>query len=678
VGVSNPIETVRQSPTSPQRTGVASHPLEPLSVTEVELAVKILKGEKQLSEAHRFVSVWLQEPPKPGVLAWNGDEAWERKAFAVVYDRAARKTYEAIVSLTNRCVASWEEIPGVQPAFMIEEIFGVPEVIMADARWQEAMRKRGLTDLSLAKVDPWPGAWLSDTDPGNRRVARPLTWVRPRVKNGHQYARPVEGLTAAVDLDTMEVIEVTDHGVVPIPEFQAEYIPELMVEAGGSNRPKFGRLRNDVTPIEITQPEGPSWKVDGHRVDWQKWQLHVGWTSREGLILFDVRYDDRGELRPVIYRASIAEMVVPYGDPAPSHFHKLAFDEGEIGLGLVATSLRPGCDCLGDIYYFDGLGIDQDGNPLALPNAICMHEEDAGIAWKHFDYQEETAEVRRMRRLVLSSIVNLANYEYGFFWYLYQDGSIEFEVKLTGVLSTGAYKLGEKPQYGTALAPGVYGPNHQHFFCVRLDTNIDGLQNTVVEVNSEAIPLGKENPYGIAWTAKQNPLRTEKKARRTVNPASARFWRITNPNKLNEMGEPVAYRLQPSTSVSLLHHQDSPMRRRANFASRHLWVTPYEESERFAAGSYPWQNPGPDGLPRWTEADRNVDNADIVVWYVFGSHHVPRVEEWPVMPVAKVGFHLLPDGFFDGNPSLDLPRPDEACHTGSSQSEVPPATQHSG
>lgn len=665
------IGTAELASSPPSAHGV--HPLTPLSPAELETAVGIIKDVKQFGETHRFVSVWLHEPDKHEVLNWEPGKALERRAFAVVYDRSRGKCFEAVASLTKRSVESWDEVAGVQPAFMIEEAFAVPALVMGDARWQEAMRRRGITDFSLAYIDPWPGSWLSETDPGNRRVSRPLTWVRT-VNQGHQYGRPMEGLTVVVDLDKMEVIDVTDHGVVPIPEFRGEYIPELMVEAGDGNRPRFDRLRDDVRPISITQPEGPSWKVDGHRVEWQKWRLHVGWTVREGLILFDVRYDDRGELRPVLYRASVAEMVVPYGDPAPTHVHKLAFDEGEVGLGLLVTSLIPGCDCLGHIHYFDGLGNDQDGKPIVLPNAICMHEEDAGIAWKHLDYQLETVEVRRMRRLVLSSIVNIANYEYGFFWYLYQDGSIEFEVKLTGVLSTGAYQPGNKPKHGTPLAPGLYGPNHQHFFCVRLDANVDGLQNTVVEVNSEPVPLDEDNPYGMAWVAKVAPLRTEKEARRNVNPSSARFWRITNPGGLNEMGEPVAYRLEPGGIVGLFHHEDSPMRRRAKFASQNLWVTPYHERERYAAGDYPWQNPGPDGLPRWTEADRNIENTDIVVWYVFGSHHVPRVEEWPVMPVTRTGFRLIPDGFFDGNPSLDLPRPDEACHPGSSEAEVPATT----
>lgn len=654
-------------------TGPASateHPLRPLTAEELETAVKVVRDKKKLSDSYRFVSIALHEPPKEDVLRWDGAEALEREAFLVIYDRNANKTYEAVVSLTDESVTRWTHVKGVQPGWQLEEVYRAVELVTEDPRWQEAMRKRGVEDLSLAYIDPWPGAYVTDEDsPDKRRICRPLTWVRPPVEGGHQYARPVEGLTTVVDLEKMEVIEVTDHGVVPIPEFQGEYIPELMVKADGKSRPVFDELRSDVKPIEITQPEGPSWKVDEHRVDWQKWSLHVGWTSREGLILFDVRYDDRGRSRPVIYRASISELVVPYGDPAPTHFRKCALDEGEVGLGLLVTSLTPGCDCLGEIHYFDGLGNDADGNAIELPNAICMHEEDVGIAWKHMDYQMETVEVRRMRRLVLSSIVNVGNYEYGFFWYLYQDGTIEFEVKLTGVLSTGAYAPGTDPKFGTKVAPGVYGPNHQHFFCVRLDAQVDGAENTVTEVNSEAVPPGLDNPHGMAWVAKETPIRTEKEGQRVLNPQSARYWRITNPNQLNELGEPVAYRLQPGGSAQWLHDEDSPMFQRGKFASKNLWVTPYEPGERFAGGDYPWQNPGPDGLPRWTEADREVENTDVVVWYAFGEHHVARVEDWPVMPVQTIGFRLVPDGFFDGNASLDLPRPDHACHPAASNGQ---------
>ena len=169
-------------------------------------------------------------------------------------------------------------------------------------------------------------------------------------------------------------------------------------------------------------------------------------------------------------------MYVPYGDPAPTHRFKNVFDQGEYGVGWLANSLVLGCDCVGHIHYFDGVVNDNDGGHVVIPNAICMHEEDAGIGWKHMDFRTEATQVRRRRRLVISTVATVGNYEYGYFWYLYTDGTIEYEIKLTGVISTGAIADGETPRHGTLVAPGLYGPHHQHFFCVRLDMAVDGAE----------------------------------------------------------------------------------------------------------------------------------------------------------------------------------------------------------
>ena len=260
--------------------------------------------------------------------------------------------------------------------------------------------------------------------------------------------------------------------------------------AAPDNVPHFEAPRPDLKPISITQPEGASFTVKGHHVAWQKWSVRVGFTPREGLVLHEVAYAGR----PIIYRASLAEMFVPYGDPAPTHRFKNVFDQGEYGVGWLANSLTLGCDCVGEIFYFDGVVNDQDGEPATIENAICMHEEDYGIGWKHTDFRTEDVEVRRLRRLVISSIATVGNYEYGYFWYLYTDGTIEYEVKLTGVISTGALEPGARPAHGTLVAPGLYGPHHQHFFCVRLDMAVDGNTNTVVQVDSEPLPYGPENP----------------------------------------------------------------------------------------------------------------------------------------------------------------------------------------
>src|SRR4029079_2781148 len=123
--------------------------------------------------------------------------------------------------------------------------------------------------------------------------------------------------------------------------------------------------------------------------------------------------------------ASVSDMVVPYGDPRPMYFIRNAFDIGEFGVGMLANSLELGCDCLGEIRYLDATMTDSRGELLTIKNAICIHEEDYGILWKHHDWRLQTTEVRRSRRLVVSFIATVGNYEYGFYWYLCQAGALE-------------------------------------------------------------------------------------------------------------------------------------------------------------------------------------------------------------------------------------------------------------
>jgi primary-amine oxidase len=632
------------------------HPLEPLGPEEISAASAILKAEKNLGPTARFVFISLHEPPKAAVQA---GESVPREAFVVLYERSERATYEAVVSLTDRSVVSWQHVEGVQPQIMFEEFMACEEAVQANPEWQAAVRKRGVEDFSLTMIDPWASGYTGERDAATeRRILRPLTWVRSE-PGEHGYARPIEGLIVEFDLDRMEVVDVQDHGVVPLPPKPGNYDVTRM--AAADNVPHFDAPRADLKPIEITQPEGPSFEVEGHAVKWQKWQLRIGFNPREGLVLHDIRYDDRGTLRPIIYRASLAEMYIPYGDPAPTHRIKNVFDMGEYGIGWLANPLALGCDCLGEIRYFDGVVNDQDGEPMVIANAICMHEEDVGIGWKHTDFRTEATEVRRLRRLVISMIATVGNYEYGYFWYLYTDGTIEYEVKLTGVISTGALPEGERPAHGTLVAPGLYAPHHQHFFCVRLDMAVDGNENTVVQVDSAPSPAGPENPNGTAWTTQRTVYRSEGEAQAQIDPLHGRYWRIENAGKRSALGDPAAYKLMPGDNVAPMFAPDSRFAARGGFTRNHVWVTPYDPEQRFAAGDYPYQHKGGDGLPRWTAADRPVEDTDVVLWYTFGAHHIARPEDWPVMPVTHIGFMLKPSGFFDGNPALDMPVPAH-CH----------------
>ena len=211
------------------------------------------------------------------------------------------------------------------------------------------------------------------------------------------------------------------------------------------------------------------------------------------------------------------------------------------------------------------------------------------------------------------------------------------------------------------LAPGLAAPVHQHLFCARLDMAVDGPVNEAYEVDVVPMPPGDAHPWGNGFEPVMTRLETEQAAQRDVDPSRSRTWRFVNPAQRNRVGRPTGYKLIPGASPTLLANERSSVGRRAGFARHNLWVTPAAPDEHRAAGDHVNQHPGGDGLPRWTQADRSLVDTPIVAWHTFGITHVPRPEDWPVMPVEYCGFLLAPVGFFDANPALDVPPPDH-CH----------------
>ena len=252
--------------------------------------------------------------------------------------------------------------------------------------------------------------------------------------------------------------------------------------------------------------------------------------------------------------------------------------------------------------------VDDDGTVREIRNAICLHEEDAGVLWKHTD-TDGHVEVRRSRRFVVSSIVTIDNYEYGYYWYFMQDGSIEFEAKLTGIVLTLAGAPGAPAKYATELAEGLLAPNHQHIFCARLDLDIDGRSNTVVEVDAISPPVGPDNPYGGAFVAAETPLKSELAARAGGRPVSQPLLEDHQPPATERSGQPVAYKLVPGQAMfSAARPEESSIGRRAAFMYHHLWVTPFHSDERYPGRRLSFQHPGGDGLPAWTASRPHVDD----------------------------------------------------------------------
>ena len=624
-----------------------------MTAEEIETCVDVLRDAGRIDDTSTFHGCCIYEPPKDEVAAWQRGDGADRRLDLVV--RHFGEVYEARVSVTRREVDRWETVPGVVPRVGFVELFKVMEACRTDPTFQAALEQRGITDPATVQIDPWPTGDYGFKFEDGRRVQRCIAFHRPS-PNDNGYAFPIDGLMVHVDVDSLEVLHVEDFGNWPLATERGNYDVDSVVN-------DYGPLRQDLKPVEITQPEGTSFSVDDNEITWQKWRFRIVVDDTEGLVLHRVTYTQDGVERPIIDRASLAEMVVPYGDTRPSQTFKHALDSGEYGLGMTANSLTLGCDCLGEIFYLDAFQMLDDGTVVTTGNAICVHEEDFGIGWKHTDMLTGDVEVRRSRRLVVSTISTVGNYEYGFFWYFHLDGSIKLEIKLTGILTTRAHVEGDDLTFARQVAPNVAGPIHQHIFCVRLDMAVDGNSNNVVEVNTEPLPPGPENPHNTAFAAREALLLSEHSAMRETNSASSRYWRVESSEKTNRLGRPTAYRLLPSSTATMFASEDSPHAQRAMFAKHNLWVTPTVQTERYAAGDYPTQRNAGEGLPKFTSNDRSIADTDVTLWHSFGLTHDVRVEDYPVMPTEYVGFMLVPDGFFDRNPAIDVaPSDSDHCH----------------
>ena len=629
-------------------TSSPAHPLDPLSAGEIRQAAAILRRDRGVGAGWRFASIDLVEPAKD-VLAAGAAVA--RQAVVVCWDRADGRAWRAVVSLTGDAVTAWADLPGQQPNMTVDEWHECDQMLRAHPALAEALAKRGITDMSLVLTDMWAyGAALVPERYRGLRIGWSDVWYRDS-PDGNPYAHHVTGLHPVVDLNRMTLLEMEDAELYDRlgeqPEVTAEYLPALL-----------GRPLREVKPLEVIQPEGAGFTLDGRLLSWQNWQLRLGFNYREGLVLHQVGFSDgapNGRLRPVAHRMSFAEMFVPYRDATPDHYRRTAFDIGEWGLGFMTTSLELGCDCLGVISYLDAVVHDSAGEPREIRNAICIHEEDSGVLWKHVD-ERTGAQVRRQRRLVVSFHVTVANYEYLVYWRFYQDGNIECEVRATGIVVTSHVpRDGREPRTGTVVDQGTYAPFHQHFIVARLDLDVDGPDNTVHAVESR---VTGDDPYGLGLEIVETPLRTEAEGKQDYDWATQRGWKVVNPGVRNGLGTPVGYKLVPSGAFPALLEAATPAFRRAEVIGHTLWVTPYRADERWPCGDFPNLSLTDEGLPAWTAANRSIENTDVVLWYVFGIHHITRPEDWPVMPVDAVSFWLKPFGFFDRNPALDVPPSD--------------------
>lgn len=261
----------------------------------------------------------------------------------------------------------------------------------------------------------------------------------------------------------------------------------------------------------------------------------------------------------------------------------------------------------------------------------------------------------RARELVVQSILTVANYEYILAFMFTQAGDFTYEVRATGILSTQPIDEGVSVPWGTVVHPGVLAAHHQHIFSLRLDPMLDGPKNTLVY--EEALPMERSdplNPHGTGYYTRETVVDTS--GGYDLDMQKNRVFKIKNSASLNAVNQKAAaYKIMVPDFQKILAAKDSFHHKRAEFADHNIYVTKYRPNQLYAAGQYTNQSRGGTGVRTWASQRDAVADSDIVVWVQFGINHVPRIEDFPIMPAEILKVHLRPVNFFTKNPALDVP-----------------------
>lgn len=626
----------------------AKHPLDALRTDEYWAVYDILQASGHLDNDTHYASVLLHEPAKDVVLSWNAGQSVPREADVTLMRKGV--TIEARVDIAGRKLESWKDVPGAQAPIFVSEILGLSDTILSDERVKKALEQRGIEDLNQVECASVPLGYFAFPEQEGHRIAFADCDLLHGVYHG--WGRTIGGLMIEVDLTEKKILRVFDDGPVPMPSAKSvdfEEAPEVM--------------RPGTKPGTISEPEGPSFEIKDGEVAWQNWRFRFRLDSRNGVILDLVGIKDGERLRSVLYEGMLSELFVPYMDESRNWSTRVFVDSGEFYPGGTLQTMREGLDCPSNAVYFDGLSTNEKGFPVLRPRQACLFEKfDGSIAWRHGD--ENGVWGRPARNLVLRSAALIGNYDYYFDWIFQQDGSIHVAAGATGIIEIrpvaaegvgGMHGGDEVEKYGQLVAPNTLGVDHDHFFSYRLDLDVDGQDNSFMIHRLVQKRLPEGSPRKTIWVAEPFVAKTEGDAMMDIRLDKPTMWLFLNPNVNGPLGHPTGYEIMAgATAASLLDPEDGVQKVGA-FSTHQLWVTPYRPEERYAGGTYPISSKGTDGLAAWTKANRKIENTDIVAWYTMGFHHVPREEDWPVMPVMWHEFVIRPFDFFPQNPALDLP-----------------------
>ncbi|XXG46146.1 hypothetical protein AAC387_Pa02g1063 [Persea americana] len=637
-------------------TTSSKHPLDPLSLDEIIQLKRIISKSNLSSSNLTFHQVDLDEPHKRQVLQWlrSSHPSLLPRRAKVIARTDGTTTHEITVDLEAKTITSDLIYTGHgYPPSTLDELEQAARLPLKDPMLSNSIKKRGL-DLSKVFCEPFTVGWFGENT--TKRLTRAVCFYGRDTNN--ILARPIEGISLLIDLDEMRVIEFSDRFVVPLPKAEGTSYES------SSQSSSFASTICCV--VKKKSGRGGGIEIEGHRIKWRNWDLHARLDARAGLVVSTASvFDEAKRLkRRVLYQGHVSEVFVPYMDPTSEWFYRAFMDLGEYGFGLPVNSLQEGIDCPGNAAYMDGVIVGAAGQPVRVSNVICVFERYGGdVSWRHTEIV--TGKVIKVGRaevsLVVRAVSTIGNYDYFLDWEFKESGSIKVGVAVTGVLEMKSVPYTNKDQimedlYGSFVAENTVGVHHDHFITYYLDLDIDGVSNSLIKAKMQTKRTTDVNtPRKSYWTVDREAAKTESDARIQLGPPVDLI--VVNPNKKTKVGNDVGYHLIPAPPATSLLSDDDYPQIRAAYTRYQVWVTPYNRSERWAAGLYADRSRGDDGLAVWSNKNRGIENTDIVVWHTVGFHHIPCQEDFPVMPTLHGGFELRPFNFFDSNPLLKAKPP---------------------
>jgi len=626
------------------------HPLDALNASEITRSAAILRANGHTDASTPILSMTLEAPAKSKVLAWKSGESFSRRSRVVV--RRDNVNREFIIDLDSGKIVDIEEIAGPgQPPLTFSEILSAVEIARGNEEMQAGFGKRGLSNFEAIFCVPRTAGNFGAPHEQSRRVVK-VDCFDLSNNPTNAFATPIEGLFATVDLETREVLNVVDLGVVPVN--QKTY--SLAADAQPSIR--------DVHPLAISAPDGGNIKIDGWNVSWNHWRFHLRWDMRAGVILSTVRYSDGGQVRSVLYQGNVSEIYVPYQDTTESWYFRNYMDEGDYGLGTTHSPLITGVDCPSNAIYMSPVMANAAGGADELNNRMCLFERPTGEGtWRHYDYYTKALDGRPNVELIVRFVATVGNYDYVFDWVLDNKGQLTYRLAASGLDAVKGVKAqsmedpsaAQDTEFGQLVAPGLAAINHDHFFSIRLDVDIDGTKNRFVRDKLVAQRQPEDSHRASIWKTQRDVATSDSEAKFRLSYEQPSLWRVENSDRKNSVGYPTSFALKYSGNALPLVDVDDAALARAQFANHHLWVTPFSPKELWAGGHYSNQSLPGMGLPAWTTDNRAIEDTDIVLWYTLGFHHVPSAEDWPVYNLGWNSVTLRPYNFFDQNPAMDLP-----------------------